>query len=269
MRTAFVTTLCHGDGYVPGVEALGRSLAQTQTSHERLVLVTPDVSQAARTRLTERGWSIREILPIASPVAETEQMFARFANTFTKLRVWELTDYDKLVYLDADTIVLQNVDDLFERPAFAAAPDFFLPDRFNSGVMVLRPAHETFERMMSLLFSRSSYDGGDQGFLNAFMADWYSWPVSHRLPAGYNMQHFIYQFLRGHPTVAEQIEHEAKIVHYSVQKPWLAKATLTGGAEAWWKMYFGGHPDEAASWKDKMHAAEDWSFDKLAKVLLG
>jgi lipopolysaccharide biosynthesis glycosyltransferase len=176
---------------------------------------------------------------------------------------------DKVVYLDADTIVLQNIDDLFDRPAFAAAPDFFLPDRFNSGVMVLRPAAETFAELIRSLFEHESYDGGDQGFLNAYMPDWYSWPAGHRLPAGYNMQHFIYQFLRGHKATAAQIEHEVKIVHYSVQKPWLAKTTLTGGSEAWWNMYFGAHPERGAGWKRKVHSAEDWSFDRLVQALIG
>jgi lipopolysaccharide biosynthesis glycosyltransferase len=39
--------------------------------------------------------------------------------TFTKLRIWSLTDYAKAVFLDADTIVLQNVDELFERHVVA------------------------------------------------------------------------------------------------------------------------------------------------------
>ena len=35
--------------------------------------------------------------------------------TFTKLRVWSLTDYAKCVFLDADTVVLHNIDELFQR----------------------------------------------------------------------------------------------------------------------------------------------------------
>jgi len=40
------------------------------------------------------------------------------------------------VFLDADTLVLDNVDELFERPELAAAPDVGWPDCFNSGVFV-------------------------------------------------------------------------------------------------------------------------------------
>ena len=43
--------------------------------------------------------------------------------------------------LDADTIVVQRIDDLFDRPGIAAAPDFFLPDQFNSGVFIFQFLH--------------------------------------------------------------------------------------------------------------------------------
>lgn len=269
MKTAYMTTLCNGDAYLPGVQALGRSLSRAGAAHEKVVMVTEDVSETACDALRAEGWLTRLVAPIENPNPKAQQMFERFASTFTKLRVWEQVDYDKIVYLDADTIVLRNIDELFDRPSFAAAPDFFLPDRFNSGVMVLKPALDVFESMTKALFTAQSYDGGDQGFLNSFMADWYALPVAHRLPAGYNLQHFIYQFLRGHRAVAEQIEHEARIVHYSVQKPWLSKPTLTGGSEAWWDAFYANQPESDVAWKHRLHAAEDWSFDKLAQVLLG
>ncbi len=268
MRTAYVTTLCNGDAYVPGIEALGRSLDRTATTHAKVVLVTPDVPEAARQRLRDKGWLTRDIEPVANPTPEGELLFSRFRNTFTKLRAWEVTEFDKLVLLDADTIVLQNIDDLFSRPNMSAAPDFLLPDRFNSGVMVIEPSRETFGRMLEALFSSGSYDGGDQGFLNTFYPDWHTGPGQHRLPAGYNMHQFIYQFLRAHPNLLPQIEHEAKVIHYTIQKPWLATTTLAGASEAWWDMYYEAHPEEATEWKRRMHAAEDWSFDRALKAFL-
>lgn len=43
------------------------------------------------------------------------------ATVFAKLRVWQLVELDRVVLLDANTLVLQNADDLFERRSFAAA----------------------------------------------------------------------------------------------------------------------------------------------------
>jgi lipopolysaccharide biosynthesis glycosyltransferase len=269
MKTAYVTTLCNGDGYVPGVEALGKSLERTGSTVSKVALVTPDVPDHARERLLLSGFTQREIAPIENPNPDSQQFFARFANTFTKLRAFGLAEFDKIVLMDADTIVLQNIDDLFERPSIAAAPDFLLPDRFNSGVMVIEPSEALFARMMEQLFSMQSYDGGDQGFLNTFFAGWYDLPSRHRLPAGYNMHQFIYQFLRGHPSLLAQLEREVKVIHYTVQKPWLAAATLAGGSEAWWEMYFNAHPEQASAWKRRMHAMEDSSFDHMLRALLG
>jgi hypothetical protein len=193
VKTAYVTTLCNGDGYLPGVEVLGKSLEASGSTAPRIVLLTSDISGAARGRLTELGWQMRDIEPSA----------------------------------------------------------------------------DTFRRMIAALSAAGSYDGGDQGFLNTFFADWYAMPVNHRLPVGYNMAHFIYQFLRGHPTLEATLEREAKIVHYMVQKPWETRTTLTGGSEAWWHVYFQAHPEKAQHWKEKVHAFEDWTFDHLASLVLG
>ncbi len=267
MSYAYMTTLCSGDAYLPGVEVLGRSLDASGTQIPKVVLATRDVTESARKRLAALAWQVRPIEPIANPSA-TNPLFARFGPVFAKLRAWEQTDFDRIVALDADTLVLQNIDDLFARPGFAAAPDFFLPDRFNSGVMVLEPSLEVARKMRDSLAVSGSYDGGDQGFLNEFYPDWYTMPVEHRLPVGYNMANFIYQFLRAHPTLKARLESETKVVHYLVQKPWQARAVLTGGAAAWWQRYFEVHP--AANWPggDALHAAEDWTFEHLAALAL-
>ena len=267
MNTAYVTTLCNGDGYLPGVEVLGKSLEASGSKIPRVALVTHDISATARARLLHLGWQLRDIDPIENPAAD-RLLFPRFGAVFAKLRAWELVEFERVVLLDADTLVLQNVDDLFDRREFAAAPDFFLPDRFNSGVMVLEPSTDTFRRMIDTLSVADTYDGGDQGFLNTFFAGWYAMPVEHRLPVGYNMAHFCYQFLRAHPTLKATLERETKIVHYMVQKPWQTRATLTGGSEAWWHMYFQAHPEKAHAWREKVHAFEDWTFDHLASLVL-
>ena len=59
--------------------------------------------------------------------------------TLTKLHCWTLTQFSKCVFLDADTLVVANCDDLFDREEFSAAPDAGWPDCFNSGVFVFRP----------------------------------------------------------------------------------------------------------------------------------
>lgn len=79
--------------------------------------------------------------------------------TFSKLHAWRLERYSKCVFLDADTLVLTNVDELFEREELSAAPDIGWPDMFNSGVFVFRPSLETFLALKELAKQEGSYDG--------------------------------------------------------------------------------------------------------------
>ena len=67
--------------------------------------------------------------------------------------------FQKCVFLDADTLVLCNVDELFEREEFSAAPDIGWPDCFNSGVFVYKPSLETFANLYQLAQTEGSFDG--------------------------------------------------------------------------------------------------------------
>ena len=263
MKRAYVTMLCGGDGYLPGAKALANSLHATGTAEPLVAMVTPDVTPAGRTRLAGDGWTVVEVQPIDNPMAAEHRLFDRFGGVFTKLNAWNLTDYDKLVYVDADTLVLRNVDELFERRDFAAAPDFFRPDHFNSGVMVLEPSRERYTAMLEALPATRSYDGGDQGFLNVFLGDWWAKPVENRLPFFYNVHNFIYQFMTHHPRLKDEFAREVRVVHYTVQKPWRAPL-VTGGSELWWRNFRG--TDEAPWWRE-LHALEDWSFERLMSTL--
>ncbi len=261
MKRAYVTLMCNGDAYLPGVEALGESLKASGTTVPMVVMVAADVSEATRGRLQQQGWILRDVEPLRS--AGAAPLFPRFDTVFAKLRAWQLTEFDKVVLLDADTLVLQNIDELFLRPYFAAAPDFLMPDRFNSGVLVLDPCEATFDQMVAQIDTAKTYDGGDQGFLNTFYPDWYAMPVAHRLPAGYNLMHFIVQFLRGHPVLKASLEREAKVIHYAIQKPWHTAPQVSGASEDWWSMYFRAHPDLDTGWRHQVHRAEDKAFDRV------
>lgn len=79
--------------------------------------------------------------------------------TFTKIRCWNLTQYTKCVFLDADTLVLQNCDELFDRRELSAVPDIGWPDCFNSGVFVFEPSRATYEALLQYAVDYGSFDG--------------------------------------------------------------------------------------------------------------
>jgi len=71
-------------------------------------------------------------------------------NCFTKYKLFDLTEYDKIVFLDADIMVLKNLDDLFDKPNMTACVDgeYFniWPNylHFNAGCLVIEPSHGTY-----------------------------------------------------------------------------------------------------------------------------
>ena len=127
--------------------------------------------------------------------------------------MFRLDFLDRLVYLDADTVVLKNIDDLFSTSGFAAAPDAGIErpslDTFNSGVFAADPSYELFEDLLRRLPYTPSKDGGDQGFLNNVFPDW------HRLPPEYNTTKRVFSH---HPEL--YVHDDIKVLHYVGNKPW-------------------------------------------------
>ncbi|XP_037818912.1 glycogenin-1 isoform X2 [Lucilia sericata] len=139
--------------------------------------------------------------------------------TFTKLHCWRLVQFEKCVFLDSDTLVLQNCDELFEREEFSAAPDVSWPDCFNSGVFVYKPSQETFDKIVEFGLKNGSFDGGDQGLLNQYFADWATSDLKKRLPFLYNVTAYAsYCYL----PAFKQFRDKIKILHFAGKmKPWL------------------------------------------------
>lgn len=94
-------------------------------------------------------------------------------STFTKIELWRQTQYRRIVYLDADMVMLRAPHELLRMDtAFAAAPDIGWPDCFNSGVMVLNPNMGDYYALLALAQRGISFDGADQGLLNMHFRDW-------------------------------------------------------------------------------------------------
>lgn len=69
-----------------------------------------------------------------------------------------VTSFYAVVYLDADTIVVRSIEDLFKCGKFCA--NLKHSERLNSGVMVVEPSDAVFKDMMSKVNTLYSYTGG-------------------------------------------------------------------------------------------------------------
>uniref|UniRef100_A0A2K6GSU2 glycogenin glucosyltransferase n=1 Tax=Propithecus coquereli TaxID=379532 RepID=A0A2K6GSU2_PROCO len=185
---AFVT-LATNDIYCQGALVLGQSLRSHRLTRRLVVLITPQVSGPLRVILSKVFDEVIEVNLINSEDYVHLAFLKRpeLGVTLTKLHCWTLTHYSKCVFLDADTLVLSNIDELFERGEFSAASDPGWPDCFNSGVFVFQPSLETHKRLLRHATKHGSFDGADQGLLNTFFSNWSTADIHKHLPFIYNL----------------------------------------------------------------------------------
>ncbi|XP_059224887.1 glycogenin-1 isoform X5 [Stomoxys calcitrans] len=214
-------TLTTNDTYSLGALVLAHSLRRAGTVHQLAVLVTPGVSESMRAKLKDVYNVVQEVNVMDSQDSANLALLSRpeLGVTFTKLHCWRLVQFEKCVFLDADTLILQNCDELFEREEFSAAPDVSWPDCFNSGVFVYKPSQATFDKIVEFAVKYGSFDGGDQGLLNQYFADWATSDIRKRLPFLYNVTAYAsYCYL----PAFKQFRDKIKILHFAGKmKPWL------------------------------------------------
>ncbi|AKR17416.1 P13 [Mocis latipes granulovirus] len=195
---AYVTLVMLGDKYVPGALALGQSLLHSGTKHELVCMVTDDVSKKAINKLS----NVYNLIVTVSFVSYkcgammTQRQKELYANwidhAFTKWRVFQLINYEKIIYLDADQIVVKNIDHLFQLPT----PAMCFREEFNkvyksythgdritphdlkyflknltslaaTGTLLIQPNAETFECILKQLNTHNRYLKHNQ-FHNGF-----------------------------------------------------------------------------------------------------
>tara|TARA_B100000780_G_scaffold125182_1_gene87820 strand:- start:240 stop:1466 length:1227 start_codon:yes stop_codon:yes gene_type:complete len=242
-------TLITSDDFLPGLQVMLHSLVKTKPIHNMLILLTPEVNETSRNKILSMNISselnahfqinILEVPAIPNPNSKVH--VPGWVNAgYTKLHIFNLVQYHKVVYIDADTLVLRNIATLFDHPGLAAAPDVFPPDKFNAGVMVVEPNAVTFQDMMSKIHILTSHDGGDTGFLNSYYSDWYTWDSAHRLSFSYNAQRTMHWLTyKGNPGYWKSIN-PISILHYSSNpKPWSPEGQQKKGElEMIWWHYF-------------------------------
>nr|XP_014346185.1 PREDICTED: glycogenin-2 isoform X1 [Latimeria chalumnae] len=229
---AFVT-LGTNDVYCQGALVLEQSLRAHKTSRQLAILITPDVSSGYRTVLHAVFDEVVEVNMLDSKDTAHLALMKRpeLGVTFTKLHCWTLTQYRKCVFLDADSLVLCNIDELFDREELSAAPDAGWPDCFNTGMFVFRPSLQTYSMLLQFAEEHGSFDGGDQGLLNSYFSSWATQDISKHLSFLYNLSsNATYTYL----PAFRQFGSEAKVIHFlGAVKPWQYKYNPQTGAARW------------------------------------
>ncbi|EPY52702.1 acetylglucosaminyltransferase [Schizosaccharomyces cryophilus OY26] len=94
----------------------------TKSKYPIHIMVVRGVDEWKIRRLEADGASIIMVDPISpsNMVVDVESMdhdvSKRYEHMFTKLRIFEQTQFDKLCVVDSDILILKNIDDIFDTP---------------------------------------------------------------------------------------------------------------------------------------------------------
>ncbi|KAG6401626.1 hypothetical protein SASPL_138490 [Salvia splendens] len=134
-REAYATIVHSTETYVCGAIALARSIIKLNTTKDLILLADYHISPKSISGLQSAGWKIKQIKRIRNPHSK-KRSYNEW--NYSKLRLWQLTDYDKIIFIDSDFIVTKSLDHLFRYPGISARGNN--QDRFNSGLMLLEPS---------------------------------------------------------------------------------------------------------------------------------
>ncbi|MEI7480084.1 MAG: glycosyltransferase [bacterium] len=236
-KFAYVSILTTDD-YLPGLLVLDDSLKSVGSQYPLHVLLTSNISKNIVDILEKKiiSYSIlgQEII---NPT--DVDIHHRWFPTYSKLAIFDQVQYEKIVYLDVDMLVLRNIDELFKSAHMSATnASGMLPrkkiDRrhlnLNSGLIVIKPSHALFNDMMSKvgkieILKSGGGDkpiyGSDQDFINAYFP---KWPDKHKLHLDHKYNIFHYHLDEYNKLFGYTIDDSPKtisIIHYaSYLKPW-------------------------------------------------
>lgn len=185
---AYVTLVMLGDEYVEGAKVLAKSLLATGTRNHLVCMVTKDVSAQARAQLSELYTDVVcvDYISYRCPPMLTKRQNEMYGNwigdAFTKWQCLKLLQYEKIVYLDADHLVVKNIDHLFylNAPAMCFTDDNYgyydrlrygdtissetmaAYMRYNkilckAGTVLLRPDMKLYHTILNLLHPQNRY----------------------------------------------------------------------------------------------------------------
>jgi glycogenin glucosyltransferase len=230
------------DEFVPGAVCLIKSLRKF--TNKPINVLNLSLSKSNRQLLENYGVSIHDVPRLSSIQARTQPWHTNpeFANNcFNKIHLWN-RNYDKLIYLDSDILVMKDIDHLFElEHAFSACSSFAIykdndikycgwsADLFNAGVLVLKPDILVFADLMEkkdVVYCPN--DPSDQGLLNFYYKNRWN-----RLKPIYNFTRRVFDTV---PQKWKEWREEICIIHYTLDKPWNKKLDSEID-KLWWECY--------------------------------
>lgn len=108
------TTLITNAAYLPGVLTLEYSLRRSGSKYPLVVLYTDSFPPEGHAALDARGILKRHVTYLLPAMHKDYANDVRFYDCWSKLASFSLVEYERVVQLDGDMLVLQNMDELMD-----------------------------------------------------------------------------------------------------------------------------------------------------------
>lgn len=270
-KNAFVWLLMMSEDYLAGVLVSAYSFRKKNTKHDLVIMVTPDISDYAKV-LLKTIFDHLVVVPyieVSSKPMRTQNQSKIYdswiSKSYTKWNILSLTKYDKVCMIDADLVILKNIDELFELKVPAAVfkssyeklydpyknpkhGDVIKPYKIWKG-LTTKPSFVATAYLMVLPTSMKYYEGLKKmingkkpyGFPNCFYG-YDEQSISHYLSCykkGPKLDWYAidprYGFTIGKYHMLKKGEVPYAIHYVNIPKPWLMKDSWPD-LDIWWSL---------------------------------
>lgn len=268
-RKAYITILCTNN-YIYACIGLMYSWRATNSKYPFYCIVTDDITSENIKLLEDIGYEVLkdqafipnsylETLEKLESEAEPEFFIGNstadlkkngWQHAWTKLQIFKYTQFDKLLYIDADSYVVRNLDHLFDMPGWSASCEYDAPwtglHRFHTAFFLVEPNQQTYEELVQLAEANPLIRhpqtnefqlANDYDLLNLYKSDWaehkeclmpaYTFVDSYTLRSS---TYFLKFTLNSLPRVC--------VIHLTGPKPWLcgkSEVANYGGEWGLWR----------------------------------
>lgn len=225
-KFSYITVLSN-EKYIPGVIALKNALKKVNAQFPLHVLIPEEQSEILLPILVQNDIKIVK-RPYLSKNNGVTFKDSYWNHTFFKIAVTSLIEFDKIVLLDSDMLIVNNIDELFTKPNLSATiagktthPEWV---ELNSGLMVIEPNMNMYDRLVGEIdktIKQRNDNGlacGDQDVFASAFPEWKNNPSLH-LDIKYNT------FFRELPVLFKRKIYRKKkdvnVIHFiGRKKPW-------------------------------------------------
>lgn len=127
-------TLVTNTNYLPGLFTLEYSLRKVGSKYALVVLYTDSFPAEGHAAVNARGLPKQRVPHLLPTLPKEYTNDPRFHDTWTKLTAFSLVEYERVVLLDSDMLVMQNMDELMDMELDA-------PELEGSGSRVFAASH--------------------------------------------------------------------------------------------------------------------------------